>query len=65
MIRLRYEIPSGKNGVNEEEIELPEGWGAMSEQERHDWCLEAIADGLGNYISTSYDWDGMEEWPWT
>lgn len=59
-IKLRYEYVKKHADVHEEEFAAPEGWEAMTEAERHQWCSDTLAEGLGDYISTSYEWEGME-----
>lgn len=59
-ITIRYEYLKRDDQLHDEEFDVPEGWAAMTDTERHDWCAETAADGLSDYISTSYEWEGME-----
>lgn len=59
-ITLHYEYVKKHDDVHREEFEAPEGWERMTDDERHQWCTDTLNEGLGDYISTSYQWEGME-----
>lgn len=58
-ITLRYEIMTVERTV-EETLEAPDDWDSMSDGDRHQWCLDALGDGISNYLGTSYEWEGMD-----
>lgn len=59
-IKLRYEWLKTHEDFHDEEVKAPDGWETMTDHERHQWCVDALTEGLNDYISTSYEWEGME-----
>lgn len=60
-ITLRYEyLKRLADDVSDETMDAPDGWESMTDDERHQWCVDTIDEGMADYIGTSYQWEGME-----